>query len=134
MITTVERVYQTVQMMTVEEVQQLHGLMGVIPYDVVRIMAEVDAARDSRDMKRQMLKMPAAAKYLGMGYSQFRERFKRGDCVDEGKGDGAHPLFSVEQLDRIRDAKMSELERVINRRHIRATTSVPAGARDYRRK
>ena len=72
MITTVERVYQTVQMMTVEEVQQLHGLMGVIPYDVVRIMAEVDAARDSRDMKRQMRKMPAAAKYFGMGDSQFR--------------------------------------------------------------
>ena len=127
MISRVAYLNQEINSLRADERDELWEMQRVVPMVVVTIAADVQLEIERRLQADRAMKVPEAARYLGVSAYVIRQWLDGGYLRNENPADG-YVLMSVKQLNEFKERESNLVKK--KQRKVRA---VPAGAKDFRK-
>nr|WP_314561852.1 excisionase [uncultured Capnocytophaga sp.] len=127
MISRVAYLNQEINSLRADERDELWEMQRVVPMVIVTIAADVQLEIERRQQADRAMKVPEAARYLGVSAYVIRQWLDGGYLRNENPADG-YVLMSVKQLN-----EFKERESNLVKKKQRKARAVPAGAKDFRK-
>lgn len=127
MISRVAYLNQEINSLRADERDELWEMQRVVPMVIVTIAADVQLEIERRQQADRAMKVPEAARYLGVSAYVIRQWLDGGYLRNENPADG-YVLMSVKQLNEFKERESNLVKK--KQRKVRA---VPAGAKDFRK-